>query len=70
MVVINGSTLHGCCQNTSGARRRGVHCAWVVREKPQQLNQLQSLRRSTAERLTPLGRFILDVGEAEGGPGW
>ena len=66
VLVFNGSTLHGCSINTSGARRRGVHCAWVVRDKPQQTNQLEFLRPSTARRLTPLGRHLLDVGASEG----
>ena len=61
VLVFNGSLLHGASLNRSGARRRGLHCAWVVRSKPQQTDQLKYLRRSTALRLTALGRYLLDV---------
>ena len=66
VLVFNGSLLHGASLNRSGARRRGLHCAWVVRSKPQQTDQLRCLRRSTALRLTPLGRYLLDVGDSHG----
>jgi ectoine hydroxylase-related dioxygenase (phytanoyl-CoA dioxygenase family) len=66
VLVFNGSLLHGCSVNVSGWRRRAVHAAWVVRDKPQQTNQRAFLRQSTALRLSPLGRYLLDVGDSEG----
>ena len=61
LVVFNGSILHGASFNASGARRRGVFCSWVVRSANQQTDQAKFLRPSTAERLTALGRYLLDV---------
>ena len=41
--------------------RRTLHCAFIAREHPQQTNQRQYLRPETAQRLSPLARYILDV---------
>jgi hypothetical protein len=66
MSVNLGLNVLGRALSRWQARRRAVHAAWVVRGKPQQLDQREFLRRSTALRLTPLGRYLLDVGDSEG----
>ena len=45
----------------SNAPRRTLHCAFIAREHPQQTNQREYLRPATAQRLSPLARYILDV---------
>ena len=41
--------------------RRTLHCAFIAREHPQQTNQREYLQPATAQRLSPLARYILDV---------
>eukprot|EP01049_Picozoa_sp_SAG25_P002652 SAG25_NODE_142_length_14075_cov_38.666070_5_plen_117_part_00 len=64
VLVWNGSVWHACCENRSThARRRAVHCAWIDRRYAQQTSQRERLRPQTAGRLSPLGRYLLDVAE-------
>ena len=74
MLMLNGAA-GACLQRFGTARLLHQHIRrqtprgalrWVVRDKPQQTNQLEFLRPSTARRLTPLGRHLLDVGASEG----
>ncbi len=61
VAVFNGSIWHGSYINYSGRLRRTLHCAFIAREFDQQTNQREYLRPETAERLSPLARYILDV---------
>ena len=61
VAVFNGSLLHSSYRNLSDAPRRTLHCAFIAREHPQQTNQREYLRPATAQRLSPLARYILDV---------
>ena len=61
VAVFNGSLWHSSYTNKDGAPRRTLHCAFIAREHPQQTNQRDHLRPETAERLSPLARYILDV---------
>jgi hypothetical protein len=61
VAVFNGSIWHGSYINRSGRLRRTLHCAFSARELDQQTNQREYLRPETAERLSPLARYILDV---------
>jgi ectoine hydroxylase-related dioxygenase (phytanoyl-CoA dioxygenase family) len=61
VAVFNGSIWHGSYINRSGRPRRTLHCAFIARELNQQNNQREYLRPETAERLSPLARYILDV---------
>ena len=61
VAVFNGSIWHGSYTNRSGRLRRTLHCAFIARESDQQTNQREYLRPETAERLSPLARYILDV---------
>ena len=59
--VFNGSIWHSCTQNNSAKKRRVLHCAFILREFPQQTDQSTYLKPETSERISPLGRYILDV---------
>ena len=61
VAVFNGSLLHSSYRNLSDAPRRTLHCAFIAREHPQQTNQREYLQPETAQRLSPLARYILDV---------
>ncbi len=61
VAVFNGSLWHSSYRNRTDAPRRTLHCAFIAREHPQQTNQRQYLRPETAQRLSPLARYILDV---------
>ncbi len=61
VAVFNGSLWHGSYRNLSSRPRRTLHCAFIAREHPQQTDQRAYLRPETAERLSPLARYILDV---------
>ena len=61
VAVFNGSIWHGSYINRAGCLRRTLHCAFFARELDQQTNQREYLRPETAERLSPLARYILDV---------
>ena len=61
VAVFNGSLWHSSYINRSDAPRRALHCAFIAREHPQQTNQREYLRPATAQRLSPLARYILDV---------
>ena len=61
VAVFNGSLWHSSYVNRSNAPRRALHCAFIAREHPQQTNQREYLRPETAQRLTPLARYILDA---------
>lgn len=61
VAVFNGSIWHSSYINHSGRFRRTLHCAFIAREFDQQTNQREYLRPETAERLSPLARYILDV---------
>ena len=43
------------------AQNGSLHCAFIAREHPQQTNQREYLQPATAQRLSPLARYILDV---------
>lgn len=61
--VFNGSVWHAASQNHSADEtRRACHCAWIDRRWPQQTNQMERLTEQTAKRLSPLDRWLLDVG--------
>ena len=61
VAVFNGSLWHGSYRNLSSSPRRTLHCAFIAREHPQQTDQREYLRSETADRLSPLARYILDV---------
>jgi len=61
VAVFNGSIWHGSYINRSDRLRRTLHCAFIAREFNQQTNQREYLRHETADRLSPLARYILDV---------
>ena len=61
VAVFNGSLFHSSYRNLSDAPRRTLHCAFIAREHAQQTNQREYLRPETANRLSPLARYILDV---------
>ena len=61
VAVFNGSLWHGSYRNLTDAPRRTLHCAFIAREHPQQTNQREYLQPATAQRLSPLARYILDV---------
>ena len=61
VAVFNGSLWHGSYRNRTNAPRRTLHCAFIAREHAQQTNQREYLRPTTARRLSPLARYILDV---------
>ena len=61
VAVFNGSLWHSSYRNLSDAPRRTLHCAFIAREHPQQTNQRGYLQPATAQRLSPLARYILDV---------
>ena len=61
VAVFNGSIWHGSYINRSNRTRRTLHCAFFSRERNQQTNQREHLRPETANRLSPLARYILDV---------
>ena len=61
VAIFNGSVWHSSYLNRNGALRRTLHCAFIAREHKQQTDQRQHLRPETAERLSPLARYILDV---------
>ena len=61
VAVFNGSLWHSSYRNDSNAPRRTLHCAFIAREHPQQTNQREYLQPATAQRLSPLARYILDV---------
>ena len=61
VAVFNGSLWHSSYVNLSGAPRRTLHCAFIAREHPQQTNQQEYLQPDTAQRLSSLARYILDV---------
>ena len=61
VAVFNGSLWHSSYRNLSSDPRRTLHCAFIAREHPQQTNQREYLQPATAQRLSPLARYILDV---------
>ena len=61
VAVFNGSLWHSSYRNDSRGPRRTLHCAFIAREQPQQTNQCAYLRPATAQRLSPLAHYILDV---------
>lgn len=61
VAVFNGSLWHSSYRNHSSSPRRTLHCAFIAREHPQQTNQREYLRPATAQRISPLARYILDV---------
>ena len=61
VAVFNGSVWHSSYTNNSGQLRRTLHCAFIAREHGQQTNQREYLRPATAERLSPLARYMLDI---------
>ena len=61
VAVFNGNLWHSSYRNLSSSPRRTLHCAFIAREHPQQTNQREYLRPATAQRLSPLARYILDV---------
>lgn len=61
VVVFNAHTWHGGTLNRSGDFRRVMHMAFLRRHLPQQTDQRKYLRPTTAARLTPEMRLLLDV---------
>ena len=62
VAVFNGHTWHGGTRNQSkDQRRRGIFCAFIGREHPQQTNQRRYIRPDTWKRVSRATRFILDV---------
>ena len=61
VTVFNGSLWHSSYRNHSSDPRRTLHCAFIAREHPQQTNQREYLGPATAQRLSPLAHYILDV---------
>ncbi len=60
--VFNSNAWHGCTHNhTESAHRRLLHCAFIAREHAQQTDQRKYLRPETANRISPLAKYILDV---------
>ena len=61
VVIFNGALWHSSYINCDGRPRRTLHCAFIAREHPQQTDQRHYLQAQTAQRLSPLARYILDV---------
>jgi ectoine hydroxylase-related dioxygenase (phytanoyl-CoA dioxygenase family) len=61
VAVFNGSIWHGSYINRSGRLRPRLHYSFIACEFDQQTNQREHWRPETAERLSPLARYILDV---------
>ena len=62
VAVFNGHTWHGGTRNqTRDRRRRGIFCAFIGREHPQQTDQRRYIRPDTWKRASRATRFILDV---------
>ncbi len=61
LLLYEGHLLHSGTLNRSGAPRRTLILAYVPRSYPQQCNQAECLRVSTAKRLDPLQRWLLDA---------
>jgi ectoine hydroxylase-related dioxygenase (phytanoyl-CoA dioxygenase family) len=61
VMIFNSHTWHGGTTNTSGRRRRGLHSYYCRRDQKQQLDQRKYVRPETYNRLSPAGRYILDV---------
>jgi ectoine hydroxylase-related dioxygenase (phytanoyl-CoA dioxygenase family) len=61
MILYHGNLLHSGTLNRSGGRRRSLILAYIPRTVPQLCDQAEYLRVSTARRLTPLQRWLLDA---------
>ena len=60
--VFNSNAWHSCTKNvTTDCSRRLLHCAFIAREHPQQTNQQDYLQAETAERISELAKYVLDV---------
>jgi ectoine hydroxylase-related dioxygenase (phytanoyl-CoA dioxygenase family) len=59
--IFNAYLWHGGTKNRSNSTRLGLHCFYTARENPQQLNQVEYLRKTTYDRISPAARYILDV---------
>jgi ectoine hydroxylase-related dioxygenase (phytanoyl-CoA dioxygenase family) len=61
VVVFNSHLWHGGTVNRSSRPRRALHSYFTRRGNAQQLDQRTYVRPETLARLSPAGRFILDV---------
>lgn len=61
VVIFNSHTWHGGTLNRTDKPRRAMHSYFTRRDQTQQLDQKAYIRPDTYQRLTPAGRFILDV---------
>lgn len=61
VVIFNSHTWHGGTLNRTDKPRRAMHSYFTRRDQTQQLDQKAYMRPDTYQRLTPAGRFILDV---------
>ncbi|WP_062260147.1 phytanoyl-CoA dioxygenase family protein [Endozoicomonas arenosclerae] len=61
VVVFNAHLWHGGTINQTGRRRRVLHDFFTLRQNQQQQNQKEWLTESTAQRLTPAQKWLLDV---------
>ncbi|CAN5359503.1 phytanoyl-CoA dioxygenase family protein [soil metagenome] len=61
VVVFNSHVWHGGTLNRTDTRRRAMHAYFTRRHQPQQLDQAKSLRLTTAARISPAVRVVLDA---------
>jgi ectoine hydroxylase-related dioxygenase (phytanoyl-CoA dioxygenase family) len=61
VVIFNSHTWHGGTLNRTDRPRRALHSYFTRRDQTQQLDQKAYIRPETFARLSPAGRFILDV---------
>lgn len=60
-VVFNSHLWHGGTTNHTDQARRGIHGAFVRRDRTQQTVQRDHLRPETIDRLSPPQRYLLEV---------
>lgn len=61
VMIFNAHTWHGGTTNKLGTRRRVLHGLYIDREDDAQQDQKKWLTQSTASRLTPAQKWLLEV---------
>ncbi len=61
VIIFNSHLWHGGTLNTSGNKRRALHCYFCAEEHDQQTNQAEALTGETRRRLAPHALKVLDA---------
>ena len=61
VIIFNSHVWHGATHNSTEQPRRGMTMSYGRRDIPQQLDQRAYIRKVVYDRLSPAGRYLMDV---------